>query len=1014
MTKTLFFSITLLILFILQSGTNVSAQCNGQILVNQMPSDTFCFNTGETITLSAPNGQINYFWSEVGTQGTAVIANPLNQETIVNASQFITTFRCRMTGKDNLLCDLFVTLTWGMRTFQVIPDALTLCQGQTATLKAFGADTYLWNDGATTAEIVIKPQKTGNYTVAAARNNCIENATVKVTVVPLPSLLKLSNGKESSGKIKLCPDGSVRLEVADLNDPQNSAYEWSPLSSNESTLTVSASDIQPATSKTFQVIVTNKAGCKDTATFEVEIDSQSGNVPKVQITPQSKTVCEGERISFTVTGAESYDLKFIPIEGITIISESGSSEKVYELQFNTVADAEITVTGYVNGCSGRASAKIKVVPYPRFQLNTEPNNIWCTSGVTFPLSTELKATVSNKNQIISSGGRLVYTFEAIRNPSRTTITPDIQNPEQASIIQTDDDVSYRVTVTAIYADGTECSQQREITIKTVAPLALTLNPQILSGCVGEEVRFRPAVQNGRVADFLLTDLEKNYTYESFQSEIVFMLPFTDTIKSMRFRVIATELGSQCTDEKEFTVTVYPNPQLSLPGEMLICKGNSQKVTVGVTPNSNVSSYSYQWQGNIIGAKNTAQVEIKPIVRETYRVNVTATYPDGKSCNSEHSFTAIPTEPDIKLNYSSNKICVGDTVLVTAQPFLTHEPDEDCACNCRWEHPNLISSPKGLAVRAKIGKTTAEQTFTVTCYDSVLQCQTTKKFTIPVVQPPLISVFGNTCIQSNENFITLYAQGADEYRWIPQNAGTVATGKEYRVAYTAGLTSINILLRGKVQGQTCEGETLITVRIAPRKVTPVILSDLQAGQNWVSGSVDLKDFLPYLLAGAVKDLPQVIVYSNGQEVGRTTTDSEGNWTVKTNPVLGECDRITARAFIDGDCSMSISQADESFLSDFTSNKEVRFDRNIKINNAFSPDGDGVNDVFEIVANVSERFPNAKLSVFNRWGASVFEASPYHNDWSGNQLPEGTYFLLFEPNKCDLEPIKSHLTLLRRKK
>jgi gliding motility-associated-like protein/uncharacterized repeat protein (TIGR01451 family) len=68
--------------------------------------------------------------------------------------------------------------------------------------------------------------------------------------------------------------------------------------------------------------------------------------------------------------------------------------------------------------------------------------------------------------------------------------------------------------------------------------------------------------------------------------------------------------------------------------------------------------------------------------------------------------------------------------------------------------------------------------------------------------------------------------------------------------------------------------------------------------------------------------------------------------------------------------------------------------IKIHNGFSPNGDGVNDVFVIEG--IENFKNNTVSVYNRWGNEVMKTKGYKNDWNGtwhNQsLPDGTYFYL----------------------
>lgn len=66
--------------------------------------------------------------------------------------------------------------------------------------------------------------------------------------------------------------------------------------------------------------------------------------------------------------------------------------------------------------------------------------------------------------------------------------------------------------------------------------------------------------------------------------------------------------------------------------------------------------------------------------------------------------------------------------------------------------------------------------------------------------------------------------------------------------------------------------------------------------------------------------------------------------------------------------------------------------LEIPNAFSPNGDGVNDTWEI-KNI-EYFPDAKVEVYNRWGSLVFEKVSYRNEWHGTyrgaRLPVSTYF------------------------
>jgi gliding motility-associated-like protein len=89
-------------------------------------------------------------------------------------------------------------------------------------------------------------------------------------------------------------------------------------------------------------------------------------------------------------------------------------------------------------------------------------------------------------------------------------------------------------------------------------------------------------------------------------------------------------------------------------------------------------------------------------------------------------------------------------------------------------------------------------------------------------------------------------------------------------------------------------------------------------------------------------------------------------------------------------------------------------NVSIPNGFSPDGDGINDNFEII-DITQ-FPNNKLMIFNRWGNTVYEAQPYNNDWNGvnmdgEPLPDGTYFYVLEINDGTTPPYTGFVVIHR---
>jgi len=81
---------------------------------------------------------------------------------------------------------------------------------------------------------------------------------------------------------------------------------------------------------------------------------------------------------------------------------------------------------------------------------------------------------------------------------------------------------------------------------------------------------------------------------------------------------------------------------------------------------------------------------------------------------------------------------------------------------------------------------------------------------------------------------------------------------------------------------------------------------------------------------------------------------------------------------------------------------------------SPNGDGINDTFEIIG--LEDYPENRILIFNRWGHKVFDMEGYDNSWGGRSeaaltlggglLPEGTYFFLLELGG-ELKPVKGYI-------
>ena len=79
------------------------------------------------------------------------------------------------------------------------------------------------------------------------------------------------------------------------------------------------------------------------------------------------------------------------------------------------------------------------------------------------------------------------------------------------------------------------------------------------------------------------------------------------------------------------------------------------------------------------------------------------------------------------------------------------------------------------------------------------------------------------------------------------------------------------------------------------------------------------------------------------------------------------------------------------------------------NVITPNGDGLNDVFEVGG--LNLYRNSEIEIFDRWGNRVFESKDYTNDWDGDDLPEGTYYYVLRVDDPNQTVHKGVITLLR---
>ncbi|PLW98899.1 MAG: hypothetical protein C0594_17800 [Marinilabiliales bacterium] len=135
------------------------------------------------------------------------------------------------------------------------------------------------------------------------------------------------------------------------------------------------------------------------------------------------------------------------------------------------------------------------------------------------------------------------------------------------------------------------------------------------------------------------------------------------------------------------------------------------------------------------------------------------------------------------------------------------------------------------------------------------------------------------------------------------------------------------------------------------------------------------------------LPYVFSWSNGSEVQSLSSLSPGTYIIELQDV-NFCTLIDT--FIIDESNINCQQIPE----------------------LFSPNGDGLNDVW-LIGNV-DLYPEISVKVFNRWGQMVFESEGYAEPWdgryNGRELPMDAYYYVIILNE-EYEPVTGIVSIVR---
>lgn len=146
-------------------------------------------------------------------------------------------------------------------------------------------------------------------------------------------------------------------------------------------------------------------------------------------------------------------------------------------------------------------------------------------------------------------------------------------------------------------------------------------------------------------------------------------------------------------------------------------------------------------------------------------------------------------------------------------------------------------------------------------------------------------------------------------------------------------------------------------------------------------------------------PSLTTTSSNTHQNNNAQTSRSNQTIVTHKISPERPKTD-------------NQGSENTKSDKLYSDEENFVSAVKIEipNIFTPNGDGVNDLF--VINGIENCGKRTLIVKDKSGQTVFQSNNYENNWDGGNLSDGQYFYFFNYSINNIEELRRGTLYIRR--
>lgn len=568
-------------------------------------------------------------------------------------------------------------------------------------------------------------------------------------------------------------------------------------------------------------------------------------------------------------------------------------------------------------------------------------------------------------------------------------------------IFTDTSFTYQFTSPGDYVVTLETTSSFGCVSNFEQTVSIFENPEVDAGenvflCQGENTELFASVQISDPVNY-------SWTPATGLSCTDCINPIAEPSTTTQYYVSATSVnGCVSTDSVLVEVSTLPELEVYVSSDITICEGDNTTLTSST--NHIATSYNWDTSQSGLSCYDCADPVANPTTTTTYTVTIVTS----EGCSGSNSVTVEVIE-NVDLIDVAPTICIGESTQleVTIGNNVTWTPAIGLSCtNC----PNPIASP------------TSTITYTVT---SLLQnqCIQTDEVTVSVLTDSDVDAGEDItiCVGFPVTINGSYPGGTSEWLFngqvLASNTPTPTITPTQTGYYILEVTNGNCVLsdtliiqvRDKVEITVedvtiCEGDTAFLFVTGdadtyewidspgisdPTSDSPFVIPT-ETSTYTVVGSFgncepDVQLVTVEVLPLADITLPVIDYFAEGETVQLDAgVTNEDNFTYMWSPPLGlsctDCPNPTVNP--EEDITYNLTVTNELGCLDsasiFLRKIFICNDDLINVPNAFTPNGDGNNDRF----NVWSELEIGMVRIYNRWGEIVFEDVGGKQGWDGN--------------------------------